>query len=63
MSGVQLREVSFGHAGGAAILENFTLTVAEGEVFALVGTSGAGKTTVLKLMNRLLLPNRGEVRT
>ena len=62
MAGVEFREVSFGHARQTPILDRFTLTVAAGEVVALVGASGAGKTTVLKLVNRLLLPDAGEVR-
>jgi osmoprotectant transport system ATP-binding protein len=43
------------------VLDRFSLTVAEGEVLALVGRSGAGKTTLLKLVNRLLLPDSGAV--
>ena len=62
MHEVEFREVSFGHARDAPILDRFTLAVAAGEVVALVGASGAGKTTVLKLVNRLLLPDAGEVR-
>src|SRR5262245_4570854 len=61
MAGVEFRQVSFGHARQSTILDRFTLTVEAGEVVALVGGSGAGKTTVLKLVNRLLLPDAGEV--
>ncbi len=43
------------------MLEGLDLTVNEGEVVAIVGRSGAGKTTVLKLVNRLLLPSSGAV--
>ena len=61
MSGVEFRQVSFGHAR-QTILDSFTLAVEVGEVVALVGASGAGKTTVLKLVNRLLVPDAGDVR-
>jgi osmoprotectant transport system ATP-binding protein len=62
MGGVEFRHVSYGLAGGAPILDDFSLTVGPGETLALVGESGVGKTTVLKLVNRLLLPDSGDVR-
>ncbi len=61
MDGVEFRHVSYGLAWQTPILDNFSLTVGAGETLALVGASGAGKTTVLKLVNRLLLPDAGEV--
>jgi osmoprotectant transport system ATP-binding protein len=61
MPGVEFRHVSFAHPRRPRVLDDFTLTVAPGEAVALVGASGAGKTTVLKLVNRLLLPDSGEV--
>jgi osmoprotectant transport system ATP-binding protein len=61
MDGVEFRHVSYGFAGRARILVDFSLTVGRGETFAMVGASGAGKTTVLKLVNRLLLPDTGTV--
>jgi osmoprotectant transport system ATP-binding protein len=59
---VEFRDVSFGHVGHTPVLDRFSLAVDAGEVVALVGASGAGKTTVLKLVNRLLVPGAGEVR-
>jgi osmoprotectant transport system ATP-binding protein len=62
MPGVEFRDVSFGHQRQTPVLDHFTLAVAPGEVVALVGGSGAGKTTALKLVNRLLAPSSGQVR-
>jgi osmoprotectant transport system ATP-binding protein len=62
MDGVEFRHVSYRIAGQTPILDDFSLTVGSGDTFALVGASGAGKTTVLKLVNRLLLPDAGDVR-
>ncbi len=48
-------------AGGRAILSDFNLTVEEGETLVLLGRSGSGKTTALKLVNGLVMPERGRV--
>ena len=61
MDGIEFRQVSFGFSGQTPILNGFSLSVDAGETVALVGASGAGKTTVLKLVNRLVLPDAGEV--
>jgi osmoprotectant transport system ATP-binding protein len=47
---------------GRPILEGLVLEVAEGETLALIGRSGSGKTTALRLVNALLLPTTGSVR-
>jgi osmoprotectant transport system ATP-binding protein len=47
--------------GENIILDNFNLQIQKGEFITIIGTSGCGKTTVLKLINGLLLPNKGEV--
>ena len=61
MPALEFRDVSFTRPGGTRVLEHFNLTVDDGEVVALVGRSGAGKTTILKLINRLLEPDSGDV--
>ena len=48
-------------AGRFAILENLTFTVYAGETLVLLGRSGSGKTTALKMVNRLIAPTAGEV--
>src|SRR5262245_44889287 len=58
---VRFQDVDFGYAGEYPILSKLNLAIESGEVLALVGRSGAGKTTVLKLVNRLLLPTSGTV--
>lgn len=57
---VELRDVSVGY-GDRLILEKVNLTVPRGKVLALIGTSGGGKTTVLRLLGRQLRPVRGQV--
>ncbi len=47
--------------GDTHVLKGVDLDVAQGETLALVGRSGAGKSTILKLINRLLEPDSGEV--
>jgi len=46
---------------GRVVLDDLHLSIAAGESVALIGRSGAGKSTVLKLINRLLLPQAGTV--
>jgi NitT/TauT family transport system ATP-binding protein len=43
------------------VLKDFSLSVEKGEHIALMGSSGSGKTTVLKLIAGLLQPNNGEI--
>ena len=52
--------MQFGY-GGTTILDHFTLSLDEGTIGVLVGRSGTGKTTALKLTNRMLEPQSGAV--
>ena len=60
-SAIEFRDVSFRRPGGPLVLDGFNLAVDAGGVLALVGRSGAGKTTILKMVNRLLTPDGGAV--
>src|ERR1051325_9600727 len=61
MPALEFRDVSFARPGGNRVLTRFNLSVEDGQVVALVGRSGAGKSTILKLINRLLEPDAGDV--
>lgn len=43
------------------VVDDLNLDINEGELFVLVGTSGSGKTTTLKMINRLITPTSGQV--
>ncbi len=58
---VEFRHVGFCPNGRAAVLRDLNLQVKWGETLVLLGRSGSGKTTSLKLINRLLDPTEGEV--
>src|SRR5215831_7984534 len=58
---VEFRDVSFSVDRGPSIINRLSLEIHRGETFVLLGESGCGKTTTLRLVNRLLMPTSGEV--
>ncbi|MGD0213419.1 MAG: ATP-binding cassette domain-containing protein [Terriglobales bacterium] len=59
---IEFRNVSYTLPTGQQVLSGLNLEVRRGQTLVLLGRSGSGKTTTLKLVNRLLLPTEGEVR-
>ena len=57
---IEFRSVTFGY-GDEPVLDNLSLRVAPGETLAIVGPSGAGKTTLVSLLLRFLDPQRGAI--
>lgn len=47
--------------GNEVVVDNLNLKINKGNFLCIVGTSGSGKTTILKMINGLVIPNEGEV--
>src|SRR5687767_8695414 len=58
---IALRDVRVSRGAGGLVLAGLTLEIAAGETVALVGRSGAGKSTILKTINGLIVPDAGSV--
>ncbi len=58
---VRLEGVSFSFGRGEPVLDGVDLTVREGEVVAVVGASGSGKSTIVDLLSRQLDPDSGRI--
>jgi ATP-binding cassette, subfamily B, bacterial MsbA len=59
---IRLDDVSFSYGGEAAVLKNIHLHARKGEIVAVVGSSGAGKTTLVNLLPRFYEPTSGAIR-
>lgn len=59
---VELRDVDFGYEAGQNVLRHLNMEIREGELATLSGRTGAGKSTVFKLVLGLYAPRRGTVR-
>ncbi|WP_163339151.1 type I secretion system permease/ATPase [Desulfopila sp. IMCC35008] len=59
---IQFEKVSFRHQPeGVDVLQNISFNVHPGEVVGVVGSTGSGKTTLAKLLQRLYIPERGRI--
>jgi ATP-binding cassette subfamily B protein len=58
---IQFENVSFGYVENEPVLENFELTIQQGEKIAIVGSTGSGKTTIINLVSRMYEINSGHI--
>lgn len=58
---IVFEKVSFAYGSRANLLNNFNLKIKQGEKFAFVGDSGAGKSTIVKLLLKFIKPNDGKI--
>jgi ATP-binding cassette subfamily B protein len=58
---IEFRDVSFGYAPGKPVLSDVNLRIAAGETVAFVGPTGAGKSTMAKLVTRFYDPASGQI--
>lgn len=58
---VRFQDVTFGYSDTRTILPDFTLDIPAGQTIALVGTTGAGKSTLAKLVSRFYDPTKGAI--
>ena len=58
---IRFEHVTKRFSGGVEAVADLSLAIAEGETLVLLGTSGSGKTTSMKMVNRLVEPTSGRV--
>lgn len=58
---VEFKNITFGYEDGVAVLQNVSFKVAPGETIALVGPTGAGKTTIVNLISRFYNTDKGQL--
>ena len=58
---IEFRQVSFSYRPGEPVLKNISFRVRAGETLAIVGVTGAGKTTLISLLERFRQPQEGKI--
>ena len=62
MKAIEYRSVSKKYSGSSGFsVDNVSTTIDEGEFVTILGSSGCGKTTLLKMTNRLIDPTEGKI--
>ena len=60
-SDIELKAVSFAYTGRENVFENLNLTIKSGDTTGIVGATGSGKTTLIRLLLRFAEPNEGHI--
>jgi osmoprotectant transport system ATP-binding protein len=58
---IELKKVSKSFDGKTKVIDNLNLKIDKGEIVVLIGESGCGKTTTMKMLNLLVKPTKGEI--
>jgi len=58
---ISFQNVAKNYRGGNDAVEDINITVNKGEFVCLIGTSGSGKTTTMRMINRMIEPSRGKI--
>ena len=61
MSLIEINDASYTYPNGFTAVENINLKIEQADNIAIIGQNGAGKTTMVKLLNGLLKPSQGSV--
>ena len=58
---IEFKNISKIYKGGKKAVDNFNLKIEKGEFIAFIGTSGSGKTTSMRMINRMIEPTEGQI--
>lgn len=58
---ISLKNVSFGYSSNNVILKNINLNIEHGKIYAIIGRTGSGKSTLMRHFNGLLKPTSGQI--
>lgn len=61
MMSIELKGISHSYNSKEYLLKDFNLSIAKGEIVAIIGASGSGKSTLLNIVGGIINPNKGEV--
>ena len=58
---IEFKDIKKVYKGGKVAVEQFNLTVEKGDFICFIGTSGSGKTTTMRMINRMIEPTSGTI--